>query len=101
MREPTVAWWPETIPAGSTCDEIATSMDVLDEGVERIEKAAADRGKAAPLANLTWVLWQVGAREEAKEKVAEKARRRGKVASPSILFMLILKSFSGRFMQLS
>ena len=29
MREPTIAWWPGTIPAGSTCDEIATSMDLL------------------------------------------------------------------------
>jgi arylsulfatase A-like enzyme len=29
MREPTVAWWPETIPAGSVSDEIATTMDLL------------------------------------------------------------------------
>ena len=29
MREPTVAWWPGTIPAGSACDEIATAMDLL------------------------------------------------------------------------
>jgi len=29
MREPTVAWWPGTIPAKSVCDEIATTMDLL------------------------------------------------------------------------
>jgi len=29
MREPTLAWWPGKIPAGSTCDEIATAMDLL------------------------------------------------------------------------
>ncbi|MHC4202545.1 MAG: sulfatase family protein, partial [Planctomycetota bacterium] len=29
MREPTVAWWPGTIPAKSVCDEIATAMDLL------------------------------------------------------------------------
>ena len=29
MREPTVAWWPGKIPAGSTCDEVATAMDLL------------------------------------------------------------------------
>jgi arylsulfatase A-like enzyme len=29
MREPTVAWWPGTIPAGSVCDEVCTAMDLL------------------------------------------------------------------------
>ena len=29
MREPTLAWWPGTVPAGSACDEIATTMDLL------------------------------------------------------------------------
>ena len=29
MREPTLAWWPGTIPAGAVCDEIATAMDIL------------------------------------------------------------------------
>jgi arylsulfatase A-like enzyme len=29
LREPTIAWWPGTIPANSTCDEIATTMDLL------------------------------------------------------------------------
>jgi arylsulfatase A-like enzyme len=27
-REPTVAWWPGTIPAGTSCDEVATAMDL-------------------------------------------------------------------------
>jgi len=29
MREPTLAWWPGRVPAGSVCDEVATTMDVL------------------------------------------------------------------------
>ena len=29
MREPTVAWWPGTIPPKSTCDEVAATMDLL------------------------------------------------------------------------
>ena len=29
MRVPTIAWWPETIPAGRTTDEIVTAVDVL------------------------------------------------------------------------
>jgi len=29
MREPTVAWWPGTIPAKTTCDEVASTMDFL------------------------------------------------------------------------
>ena len=29
MRVPTIAWWPGTVPAGSTCTEMATSMDFL------------------------------------------------------------------------
>jgi len=29
MREPTLAWWPGEIPAGSTCDELMTAMDLL------------------------------------------------------------------------
>lgn len=29
MREPTVAWWPGTVPGGSVSDEIATTMDLL------------------------------------------------------------------------
>lgn len=27
-REPTVVWWPGTIPAGTSCDELATAMDL-------------------------------------------------------------------------
>ena len=29
MREPTLAWWPGTIPAGSTTDQMATAMDLM------------------------------------------------------------------------
>ena len=27
-REPTVVWWPKTIPAGTSCDETTTAMDL-------------------------------------------------------------------------
>jgi len=29
QRVPCLAWWPEFIPAGSTCEEVATAMDFL------------------------------------------------------------------------
>jgi len=29
VREPTIAWWPGTIPAGSVCDELASTIDLL------------------------------------------------------------------------
>ncbi|EMI21793.1 arylsulfatase A [Rhodopirellula maiorica SM1] len=29
MREPTVMWWPGQIPAGTTCTELASSVDLL------------------------------------------------------------------------
>jgi len=29
MREPCIAWWPGKIPAGSTCNELACTMDLL------------------------------------------------------------------------
>jgi arylsulfatase A-like enzyme len=29
LREPTIAWWPGTVPAKSSCDEVATTMDLL------------------------------------------------------------------------
>lgn len=29
MRMPTLAWWPETIPAGMVCSEIGRSIDIL------------------------------------------------------------------------
>ena len=29
MREPTIAWWPETIPAGTTSAELACTTDLL------------------------------------------------------------------------
>ncbi|HEX4416120.1 MAG TPA: sulfatase [Lacipirellulaceae bacterium] len=29
MREPYVMWWPDKIPAGSTCHEVASTMDFL------------------------------------------------------------------------
>ena len=29
MREPTLAWWPGTIPAGSESDEVTSTMDLL------------------------------------------------------------------------
>lgn len=29
MREPTIAWWPGKIPAGSVCDAITSNMDLV------------------------------------------------------------------------
>ncbi|MFC1806023.1 sulfatase [Planctomycetota bacterium] len=29
MREPCIMWWPGRIPAGTTCSELATTMDLL------------------------------------------------------------------------
>ncbi len=29
MREPTIAWWPGHVPAGSVCDAIAGNVDFL------------------------------------------------------------------------
>lgn len=29
MRVPTIFWWPGTIPASTSCDEVASTMDVL------------------------------------------------------------------------
>lgn len=29
IREPTVMWWPGTVPAGSVCDEVAATIDLL------------------------------------------------------------------------
>ena len=29
MREPTITWWPGTIPAGQTTDEIVSALDIL------------------------------------------------------------------------
>ena len=29
MREPTIAWWPGTVPAGTSYDGVASTMDVL------------------------------------------------------------------------
>ena len=29
MREPFIAWWPGTVPAGGECAELCTSMDLL------------------------------------------------------------------------
>ncbi len=29
FRVPTILWWPGHVPAGTTCDELATTMDVL------------------------------------------------------------------------
>ena len=44
MREPTLARWPGRIPAGSTCSEVATTLDVLPTFAKLAGgKAPADR----------------------------------------------------------
>lgn len=37
IREPTVMWWPETIPAGTTCNELASTIDILPTVASLIE----------------------------------------------------------------
>jgi arylsulfatase A len=37
IREPTVMWWPETIQAGTTCDELASTIDILPTVASLIE----------------------------------------------------------------
>lgn len=34
VREPTLMWWPGTIPAGTTCDRLASTIDILPTIVE-------------------------------------------------------------------
>jgi arylsulfatase A-like enzyme len=34
MREPAVFWWPGSIPANTSCDEISTTMDILPTFVQ-------------------------------------------------------------------
>jgi arylsulfatase A len=44
MREPTIAWWPGKIPAGTSTDEITGMMDVLPTFVKLADgKLPADR----------------------------------------------------------
>ena len=33
VREPTIAWWPGAVPAGSTCDAVAGTIDLLPTAV--------------------------------------------------------------------
>ncbi len=54
MREPTLAWWPETVPAGATCDEVVTAMDLLPTfaelaGASLPEDRILDGKSVAPL----------------------------------------------------
>jgi len=44
VREPTVAWWPGTIPGGSVCDELATAMDLMPT-LATLAGAAAPRDR--------------------------------------------------------
>jgi len=37
IREPTVMWWPETIPAGTACNELASTIDILPTVASLIE----------------------------------------------------------------
>ncbi len=40
MREPTIVWWPATIPAGTSSDEVMSTMDLLPT-FEKMAKAPA------------------------------------------------------------
>lgn len=43
VREPTVMWWPETIPAGTTCETFCSTIDVLPTIVELTGGEAPER----------------------------------------------------------
>ena len=47
---PAVAWWPDTIPAGSTSDEVTSTLDIYPTLLE-LAGGNAD-GKIC-----VWVLW--------------------------------------------
>jgi arylsulfatase A-like enzyme len=55
VREPTLAWWPETIPAGSVCDEVATAMDLLPT-FARMAGAALPRDRVIDGKDITSLL---------------------------------------------
>jgi len=43
MREPTLTWWPGTIPAGQTTDEIVSALDILPSLAALVGAAPPDR----------------------------------------------------------
>ncbi|CAD78457.1 MAG TPA: arylsulfatase [Rhodopirellula baltica] len=43
VREPTLMWWPETIPAGTTCETFCSTIDVLPTIVELTGGEAPER----------------------------------------------------------
>lgn len=45
FRVPTIAWWPGTIPAGTVCEELATTMDVLPTLVSLAGGSLPDDGR--------------------------------------------------------
>ena len=54
MREPTVMWWPDRIPAGSECYELAGTIDLLPTfaalaGAELRDDRAIDGKSIVPL----------------------------------------------------
>ncbi len=54
QRVPFIAWWPGTIPPGTVCDELATSMDLLPTVADR---AGASLPEGRPIDGLTiWPL---------------------------------------------
>lgn len=55
MRVPTVAWWPDHIPAGSTCAEVAGTIDVLPT-FARLAGAEAPRDRVIDGRDITPLL---------------------------------------------
>lgn len=44
MREPCIAWWPGTIPAGTTCREVASTIDLMPT-LARLANAPLPQGQ--------------------------------------------------------
>ncbi|MCR9244748.1 MAG: sulfatase [bacterium] len=42
IREPTVMWWPGRIPAGTTCDELSSTIDLLPTVAKLIDAKLPD-----------------------------------------------------------
>jgi len=54
-RVPTIVWWPGTIPAGTSCDEIATAMD-LHPTFARLAGVAMPKDRTIDGKNITPLL---------------------------------------------
>lgn len=60
MREPCIAWWPETIPAGTVCSEVASTMDLMPT-LAKLAGAPLPEGQAVDGKDIFPLLTEPGA----------------------------------------